>query len=456
MASAISCCWAPSCRFRSILRRSASWASTSRRRDASSWSMVARSSAVSWALRMTRLAWEARCCSRLSSVLVSASSRGLLREIAPSRSSPCRTGTTARASGSRTGSSGGTVQLAPRRTAPSRPARPRWAAARRRPGSTPRPGWPRPRRPAARPSGPARRPGRAGRPCRRRSRTGPGTAWPVGRRPARLASRLARCRSGWNTSAMTTAAAMVSSGSLPLPDQRPDAEHDGRVHRGHPGRQQGDQQRAADDHVDVEQPAPQDRDRHGRRDAEVHQERGDGVRHGLQRLVLLAGRDGQASDDLAASTPAMARPSHFICWRSRWSPRRYRSASDTTAARQQQREQQGQAVQGTEPGDRLEGPDRERVGIDQRDAARRGQRHRPRADHERGQATAGQHQAGQDGRAPPGRGQPSGREDQEDRGQAGGHEHEDGLGQRPGPRPPPGAFPGAPSRRRSRRPSRSS
>ena len=32
-----------------------------------------------------------------------------------------------------------------------------------------------------------------------------------------------------------------------------------------------------------------------------------------------------------ASTPAMARPSHFICWRSRWSPRRYRSASDTTA-----------------------------------------------------------------------------------------------------------------------------
>ena len=31
------------------------------------------------------------------------------------------------------------------------------------------------------------------------------------------------------------------------------------------------------------------------------------------------------------STPAIARPSHFICWRSRWSPRRYRSASDTTA-----------------------------------------------------------------------------------------------------------------------------
>src|SRR6185437_11713900 len=33
-------------------------------------SMVARSSAVSWALRMTRPAWEARCSSRLSSVLL--------------------------------------------------------------------------------------------------------------------------------------------------------------------------------------------------------------------------------------------------------------------------------------------------------------------------------------------------------------------------------------------------
>ena len=32
-----------------------------------------------------------------------------------------------------------------------------------------------------------------------------------------------------------------------------------------------------------------------------------------------------------ASTAAMASPSHFICWRSRWSPRRYRSASDTSA-----------------------------------------------------------------------------------------------------------------------------
>ena len=133
-----------------------------------------------------------------------------------------------------------------------------------------------------------------------------------------------------------------------------------------------------------------------------------------------------------ASTPAMASPSHFICWRSRWSPRRYRSASDTSATGQQQRDHHGQAAQGAEPGDRPEGPDRQRVGIDQRDAARRGQRHPPRADHERGQAQAGQHQAGQRGRTPPGRGQPPGREDQEERGQVDGDEHEDRLGQRPG------------------------
>ena len=36
-----------------------------------------------------------------------------------------------------------------------------------------------------------------------------------------------------------------------------------------------------------------------------------------------------------------------------------------------------------------------------------------------------------DGRAPAGRGQPPGREDQDERGQVDGHEHEDGLGQRP-------------------------
>jgi hypothetical protein len=42
--SATSCCWAPSCRFRSIRCRSSSWALTSRRRDARGSSMVAGSS----------------------------------------------------------------------------------------------------------------------------------------------------------------------------------------------------------------------------------------------------------------------------------------------------------------------------------------------------------------------------------------------------------------------------
>ena len=54
IVSAMSCCCAPSCRFRSIFRRSASCASTSRRRDA-------RSSSISAALRRTSPACDARC-----------------------------------------------------------------------------------------------------------------------------------------------------------------------------------------------------------------------------------------------------------------------------------------------------------------------------------------------------------------------------------------------------------
>ena len=172
-------------------------------------------------------------------------------------------------------------------------------------------------------------------------------------------------------------------------------------------------------------------------------------------LFCLAGRDGQDADDLADQHPGddQGQPLHLLAQPlvAAAVPERQRYHR----RRQQQQEQHGQAVQGAEPGGRLEGRDRQRVGIGQRDAARRGQRHLPRADHERGQRQAGQPQAGQRGRAPAGRGQPPGREDQEDRGQAGGHEHEDGTRPAPRPRPPPGAFRGAPSCRRSRRPSRS-
>src|SRR5262249_48322757 len=119
--------------------------------------------------------------SRLSSVLVSTSLRGLVRQIAPSRSSPCRTGTT-RAAGSRTGRpappaapfsataadgaepSGPTApgrSSAPTRTHPSTPA----ARAPRRP---PPPPPPPPAAPAAPPPKrappPARPPPRAGPP----------------------------------------------------------------------------------------------------------------------------------------------------------------------------------------------------------------------------------------------------------------------------------------------------
>ena len=151
----------------------------------------------------------------------------------------------------------------------------------------------------------------------------------------------------------------------------------------------------------------------------------------LQRLVLLAGRDGQAADGLAGQHPGdgQAQPLHLLAQPlvAAAVPERQRYHR----APQQQREQHGQAVQGAEPGDRLEGPDRQRVGIGQRDAARRGQRHLPRADHERGQAS---------GRSAPGRpvrpdasgARAAGRSGRRGRCAARrGHEHEDGLGQRP-------------------------
>ena len=93
MERATSCCWAPSCRLRSIFRRSSSCAPTSRRREAFSSSIVACSSAVSRPLRKTSPAWEARCCRSLSSVWVSDSFLGFCRASAPSSSSPCRTAT---------------------------------------------------------------------------------------------------------------------------------------------------------------------------------------------------------------------------------------------------------------------------------------------------------------------------------------------------------------------------
>ena len=104
MESATSCCCAPSCRLRSILRRSSSCAPTSRRREALSSSIVACSSAVSRPLRKTSPAWEARCCKSLSSAWVSGSFLGLSRASAPSSSSPCRTAT-ARDAASKAGSS---------------------------------------------------------------------------------------------------------------------------------------------------------------------------------------------------------------------------------------------------------------------------------------------------------------------------------------------------------------
>jgi hypothetical protein len=83
-----------------------------------------------------------------------------------------------------------------------------------------------------------------------------------------LASRVARCRSGWNSSAMATAAAIVSTGSARWPTNVPMPNTMAAYTAVTPADSRGDQQGAADDHVDVEQPAAQDRDRHGHRDGQ--------------------------------------------------------------------------------------------------------------------------------------------------------------------------------------------
>jgi hypothetical protein len=111
MASAMSCCWAPSWRLRSSRCRSSSCACTRRRRDARRSSMVARSSSVSRTLRRTSPAWEARCCSSLSSAADIGSFLGLWTVSAPSSSSPCRTAAerVAANAGSRPPSASGTA-----------------------------------------------------------------------------------------------------------------------------------------------------------------------------------------------------------------------------------------------------------------------------------------------------------------------------------------------------------
>ena len=74
-----------------------------------------------------------------------------------------------------------------------------------------------------------------------------------------------------------------------MPGERADAQHDARVHDRERRRQQAVDHRPADDHVNVEQPVPENRDRHRRRDPEQRDDR----YHGVARFrTARAGRAG--------------------------------------------------------------------------------------------------------------------------------------------------------------------
>ena len=133
----------------------------------------------------------------------------------------------------------------------------------------------------------------------------------------------------------------------------PGAQHDGRVHRGDRRRQQGDQQGTADDDVDVEQPVLQDRDRHGRRDCEQHEERRNGIRHMFERRVLLTCGDGQDGDDLAGQHPGNGQPQPLHLLTQPPVPPAVTQRQRYQRGHQHQQQQHPQGVQGTEPRRRL-------------------------------------------------------------------------------------------------------
>ena len=266
MESATSCCWAPSCRLRSILRRSSSCASTSRRREALSSSIVACSSAVSRPLRKTSPAWEARCCKSLSSAWVSDSFLGLCRASAPSSSSPCRTAT-ARDAASKAGS---LLAVGQRERSPGREDPSGQIVTGRSSGPDPDPGL--------RPDGaggagqdghhlgdrlvvvqlPGHVVGEVGQHLVGR---GPlPVHQPVGDPAGPLPSGLEQQGDRDGRGDRQHRAAL-------LPGERPDAQHDPGVHGGQPGRDQAVDDGPVDDDVDLVQPVLQDPDRDRGREA---------------------------------------------------------------------------------------------------------------------------------------------------------------------------------------------
>ena len=274
-ARATSSCCAPSCRLRSSLRRSSSWAATRRSRDERRSSRRARSSAVSRTFRSTRPAWDARSASSFSSANVTGSFAGLVSVRAP-RSSPwCRTSATRSApatsmtsrssSGSHTSSAAiAGDDAARRRRSPTRShtsalvAPVPSAIARASRGST----------------------SSVANVSPIRSAKTERTSYGVARLPytRRFAKRCARVRSGWNAIATIGCChdrehhVRLSVGADRRSDPDDDRKVDDRYERG----ERAHDDRLVDHDVDVVEPVLQDRDR--------RRERDERERHDLQQL----------------------------------------------------------------------------------------------------------------------------------------------------------------------------
>jgi hypothetical protein len=255
--SATSCCWAPSCRSRSSLRRASSCAATSRCREARSSSTRSRRRSRSRALPSTSDAWPAICASSSRSCGVTGSSRRRSKLRAPSRSPSSRTGSTCVACGTSTW-----------------PWRRRWW--RRAPTDRARV-----RRP---PHAGRRRPGprswRVAHRCRRRAAR-PALELVVGRRAGRqVVDDRGEHLVGRRTAAVDRAVRPVlDTGAHRLEqhgdecgrpdrqgevrriaDQRPDAHHRHGVQPGDERREGDEHDGPAEDEVDVVEPVAHDRD----------------------------------------------------------------------------------------------------------------------------------------------------------------------------------------------------
>ena len=302
--SATSCCWAPSCRFRSIRCRSASWAWTSRRRDARRSSIVA----LQLGGQPGVAQHQAGLRSELGQQLVLGRGHRLAGRLDDGQRAEQLAGVP-----DRYGPANRPQVRQPARPR-TRPAARRQRHRRGRPAAVrrPRPDHLRPQLTAYadpdpdldRASGPGqhrRHPvehqagvqltahvlGKVGEHLVRR---GPlSVDQPVGDPLRPLPHRLEQQGHGHRCGHRQPRAAAA------VPGQRPDPDHDRDVHARQHGRQQPVLHRPADDHVDLVQPVLEDGQRDDRGGAEQRDRRHDrvGDGHGERRAAMVGGQRQQ-------------------------------------------------------------------------------------------------------------------------------------------------------------------